>query len=109
MTGYWRKPDETEFSFVGRFFRTDDVGYMDQDGYIFIVDRIKSMINGARFKVYPRRIEGALYKHTEVAEVCVVGTRTTIATKRLRVMCGSSFQNSNCRRRLSAATSCQRR
>lgn len=73
MTGYWRKPDETEFSFVGRFFRTDDVGYMDQDGYIFIVDRIKSMINGARFEVYPRCIEDALYEHTEVAEVCVVG------------------------------------
>jgi len=73
MTGYWRKPDETEFSFVGRFFRTDDVGYMDEDGYIFIVDRIKSMISGARFKVHPRCIEDALYEHTEVAEVCVVG------------------------------------
>jgi len=73
MTGYWRKPDETEFSFVGRFFRTDDVGYMDEDGYIFIVDRIKSMINGAGFKVYPRCIEDALYEHPAVAEVCVVG------------------------------------
>ena len=73
MTGYWRKPDETEFSFVGRFFHTGDVGYMDKDGYIFIVDRIKSMINGAGFKVYPRCIEDALYEHPAVAEVCVVG------------------------------------
>ncbi len=73
MTGYWKKPEETESSFVGRFFRTGDVGYMDEDGYIFIVDRIKDMINAAGFKVYPRRIEDALYQHSAVAEVCVVG------------------------------------
>ena len=39
MTGYWRKPDETESSFSGRFFRTGDVGYMDEDGFVYIVDR----------------------------------------------------------------------
>jgi long-chain acyl-CoA synthetase len=73
MTGYWKQPAETESSFVGRHFRTGDVGYMDEDGYIFIVDRIKDMINAAGFKVYPRRIEDALYEHAAVAEVCVVG------------------------------------
>ena len=73
MTGYWKNPAETESTFVGRFFRTGDVGYMDEDGYIFIVDRIKDMINAAGFKVYPRRIEDALYEHAAVAEVCVVG------------------------------------
>jgi long-chain acyl-CoA synthetase len=73
MTGYWKKPAETESAFVGRFFRTGDVGYMDDGGYIFIVDRIKDMINAAGFKVYPRRIEDALYEHSAVAEVCVVG------------------------------------
>ncbi len=73
MTGYWKKPEETESAFVGRFFRTGDVGYMDEDGYIFIVDRIKDMINAAGFKVYPRRIEDALYEHSAVAEACVVG------------------------------------
>jgi len=73
MTGYWKKPKETESSFVGRFFRTGDVGYMDEEGYVFIVDRIKDMINAAGFKVYPRRIEDALYEHSAVAEVCVVG------------------------------------
>ena len=46
---------------------------MDEDGYVFIVDRIKDMINAAGFKVYPRRIEDALYQHSAVAEVCVVG------------------------------------
>ena len=73
MTGYWQKPQETEGSFVGRFFRTGDVGYMDADGFIYIVDRIKDMINASGFKVYPRRIEDALYEHNAVAEVTVVG------------------------------------
>ena len=73
MTGYWNKPQETEAAFVGRYFRTGDVGYMDEDGYIFIVDRIKDMINVSGFKVYPRRIEDALYAHGAVAEVTVVG------------------------------------
>lgn len=73
MTGYWKKPEETESAFVGRFFRSGDVGYMDDEGFIFIVDRIKDMINAAGFKVYPRRIEDALYEHPAVAECCVVG------------------------------------
>jgi long-chain acyl-CoA synthetase len=73
MPGYWNKPEETEGVFVGRYLRTGDVGYMDEDGYIFIVDRIKDMINASGFKVYPRRIEDALYAHGAVAEVTVVG------------------------------------
>ena len=73
MTGYWNKPQETERSFVGRHLRTGDVGYMDEDGYMFIVDRIKDMINASGFKIYPRRIEDALYEHVAVAEVTVVG------------------------------------
>jgi long-chain acyl-CoA synthetase len=73
MSGYWNKPGETASSFVGRFFRTGDVGYMDADGYVFIVDRIKDMINASGFKVYPRRIEDALYEHGSIAEVTVIG------------------------------------
>jgi long-chain acyl-CoA synthetase len=73
MPGYWNKPQETEKCFVGRFFRTGDVGYMDEDGYVFIVDRIKDMINASGFKIYPRRIEDALYEHGAVAEVTVIG------------------------------------
>jgi long-chain acyl-CoA synthetase len=73
MTGYWNKPQETEKTFVGHFLRTGDVGYMDEDGYIFIVDRIKDMINASGFKIYPRRIEDALYEHPAVAEVTVIG------------------------------------
>jgi long-chain acyl-CoA synthetase len=73
MTGYWNKPEETENAFVGRFFRTGDVGYMDEEGFIFIVDRIKDMINASGFKVYPRRIEDVLYEHPAVEEVTVIG------------------------------------
>lgn len=73
MLGYWNKPEETERSFVGRFFRTGDVGYMDEDGYIFVVDRIKDMINSSGFKIYPRRIEDVLYEHPAVAEAIVIG------------------------------------
>jgi long-chain acyl-CoA synthetase len=71
--GYWKKPQDTEASFVGQFFRTGDVGNMDEDGFVFIVDRIKDMINASGFKVYPRRIEDALYEHSAVDEVTVVG------------------------------------
>ena len=73
MAGYWNKPEETENVFVGRFFRTGDVGYMDEEGFIFIVDRIKDMINASGFKVYPRRIEDVLYEHPAVEEVTVIG------------------------------------
>ena len=73
MKGYWKNPEATRQTFVGRFFRTGDVGYMDEDGYIFIIDRIKDMINCSGYKVYPRRIEDALYEHPAVAETVVIG------------------------------------
>ena len=73
MPGYWNKPEETQDTFVGEYFRTGDVGHMDAEGYIFIVDRIKDMINCAGFKVYPRRIEEAIYEFPAVEEVTVIG------------------------------------
>ena len=73
MTGYWNKPKETAETFSGEYFRTGDVGYMDEDGFIYIVDRIKDMINCSGFKVYPRRIEDAIYTHPSVDEVTVIG------------------------------------
>jgi len=73
MQGYWNRPDATEETFVGDYFRTGDVGYMDEDGFIFIIDRIKDMINCSGFKVYPRRIEDAIISHPAVAEVTVIG------------------------------------
>jgi long-chain acyl-CoA synthetase len=73
MPGYWQKPEETEATFTGGFFRTGDVGYMDADGFTFIVDRMKDMINASGFKVYPRRIEDVLYEHPAVEEATVIG------------------------------------
>ena len=73
MPGYWQKPEETAETFVGDFFRTGDVGYMDEEGFTFIIDRMKDMINASGFKVYPRRVEEAIYAHPCVEEVTVVG------------------------------------
>ena len=73
MAGYWEKPEDNKDVFVGEFLRTGDVGHMDEDGFIFIVDRLKDMINCSGFKVYPRRIEEAIYEFPAVEEVTVVG------------------------------------
>lgn len=73
MTGYWQKPEETKQVFVDGMLRTGDIGYRDQDGYYFLVDRIKDVILCGGFNVYPRVIEEALYQHPAVAEAVVIG------------------------------------
>jgi long-chain acyl-CoA synthetase len=73
MKGYWRKEVETETAFVDGFFLTGDIGYMDEDGYFYIVDRKKDMIISGGFNVYPRVIEEALYEHPDVEEAIVIG------------------------------------
>jgi long-chain acyl-CoA synthetase len=71
--GYWNKPKETAESFVGDRFLTGDVGYMDADGYFYLVDRKKDMIISGGFNVYPQMIEQAIYTHPAVQEVIVIG------------------------------------
>ncbi|GBC59206.1 long-chain fatty acid--CoA ligase [Desulfonema ishimotonii] len=75
--GYWNKPEETDEVFVtlaGKsFFRTGDICRMDEEGYFYIVDRSKRMINAAGFKVWPAEVESVLYRHPAVLEACVVG------------------------------------
>lgn len=73
MNGYWQADDATREVFVGDYFRTGDVGYMDEKGYTFIVDRIKDLIICSGFNVYPRRVEDAIYQNPKVEEVTVVG------------------------------------
>ena len=73
MPGYWNAREETDNVFVGDYFRTGDIGYMDEDGYTFIVDRLKDLILCSGFNVYPRHVEDAIYKHTAVEEVTVIG------------------------------------
>ncbi|WP_245297180.1 MULTISPECIES: long-chain fatty acid--CoA ligase [Rhodomicrobium] len=77
MKGYWNKPEETKAAFVGKFFRTGDVGIMDADGFTYIVDRIKDLILCSGYNVYPRRIEEAIYQHPAVEEVTVIGIPDT--------------------------------
>nr|WP_230483887.1 long-chain fatty acid--CoA ligase [Sphingomonas sp. Leaf21] len=73
MSGYWHKSAETEQVFIHGALRTGDVGYLDEDGYLFIVDRIKDVILCGGYNVYPRMIEEALYEHPAVAEAVVIG------------------------------------
>jgi long-chain acyl-CoA synthetase len=75
MKGYWNKPAETAEAFVGDFLRTGDVARMDEDGYLFIEDRIKDLIICSGYNVYPRRVEEAIYEHAAVEEVTVIGIR----------------------------------
>ncbi|NRF68719.1 long-chain fatty acid--CoA ligase [Aquincola sp. S2] len=74
MQGYWKRPEASAAAFTADgYLRTGDVGRMDEDGFVFIVDRCKDMILCSGFNVYPRNIEEAIYEHPAVAEVCVIG------------------------------------
>ncbi|HEY4065291.1 MAG TPA: AMP-binding protein, partial [Burkholderiaceae bacterium] len=74
MKGYWKNEDATARSMTkDGFFRTGDVARMDDDGFVFIVDRTKDMLLCGGFNVYPRVIEEAIYEHPSVEEVCVIG------------------------------------
>lgn len=73
MRGYWRRPDATAAVLRHGYLQTGDVGYLDEDGYLFIVDRLKDMITVGGFKVFPRAIEEALYAHGSVREATVIG------------------------------------
>jgi long-chain acyl-CoA synthetase len=72
--GYWKKPEATASAMTADgFFRTGDVGYMDEDGFVYIVDRTKDMLLCGGFNVYPRNIEEAIYQHPSVEEASVIG------------------------------------
>ena len=77
--GYWNKPDANRDCFVDvdgkKFFRTGDLGRVDEDGYFFIVDRLKRMINASGFKVWPAEVEAMLYAHPAVQEAVIIGTK----------------------------------
>jgi long-chain acyl-CoA synthetase len=73
MKGYWQRSESTANVMVDGCLRTGDVGYLDADGYTFIIDRIKDMISVGGFKVFPRRVEDVLYSHPAVKEAVVIG------------------------------------
>ena len=76
--GYWRQEQATREAFLEhdgkRFFRTGDLGYYDEEGYFFITDRLKRMINASGFKVWPAEVEAMLYAHPAIQEACVIGS-----------------------------------
>jgi long-chain acyl-CoA synthetase len=73
MQGYWMRPDESRTSLRGGWLHTGDVGRMDADGYVYITDRVKDMINVSGFKVWPAEVEQYLYKMPGVQEAAVYG------------------------------------
>ncbi|MFF9089285.1 class I adenylate-forming enzyme family protein [Streptomyces sp. NPDC014991] len=73
VPGYWRRPDATAETFPGGELRTGDIGFMDEQGWLYVVDRKKDMINASGFKVWPREVEDVLYTHPAVREAAVVG------------------------------------
>lgn len=75
MKGYWNRPDATADTFNGEWFMTGDMGYMDQDGYFYIVDRKKDMIIAGGYNIYPREVEEILYEHPAIKECVVVGIK----------------------------------
>jgi fatty-acyl-CoA synthase len=79
MRGYWNQPQATEETFVEiggkRFLRTGDLARVDEDGYFFMVDRLKRMINASGYKVWPAEVEALLYHHPAILEACVIAAR----------------------------------
>jgi fatty-acyl-CoA synthase len=79
FSGYWEKPEDTAQSLIeidGKLFlRTGDLGRVDEDGYFFMVDRLKRMINASGFKVWPTEVESLMYQHPAVLEACVIGSK----------------------------------
>jgi fatty-acyl-CoA synthase len=77
--GYWKRPEATEAAFVEfegqRFFRSGDLGRTDEDGYFFLTDRLKRMINASGFKVWPAEVEALMFRHPAIQEACVISTR----------------------------------
>lgn len=73
--GYWNMPEATSDAFVDGWFHTGDLGKVDEDGYLYIVDRKKDMLICGGYNVYPREVEEVLYKHPAILEVAVIGVK----------------------------------
>jgi fatty-acyl-CoA synthase len=77
--GYWKRPEATAAAFIEldgkRFFRSGDLGRMDEQGYFFITDRLKRMINASGFKVWPAEVEALMFRHPAIQEACIISTR----------------------------------
>ena len=79
FSGYWKQPAATAAAFIEidgkRFFRSGDLGHVDEEGYFFITDRLKRMINASGFKVWPAEVEALMFRHPAIQEACIISTR----------------------------------
>ncbi len=77
--GYWNDPQKTAEAFIDidgkKFFRSGDLGYMDDEGYFFFTDRLKRMINASGYKVWPAEVEAMMYENKEIQECCIIASR----------------------------------
>ncbi|WEH42628.1 AMP-binding protein [Streptomyces sp. AM 2-1-1] len=84
VSGYWNLPEATAAAFPDGELRTGDIGFMDHQGWLYVVDRKKDMINASGFKVWPREVEDVLYTHPAVREAAVVGVPDTYRGETVR-------------------------
>ena len=79
FSGYWKRPEATAAAFIEidgkRFFRSGDLGRVDEEGYFFITDRLKRMINASGFKVWPAEVEALMFRHPAIQEACIISTK----------------------------------
>jgi long-chain acyl-CoA synthetase len=85
MKGYWNRPQETEAALRSGWLHSGDIGRMDEEGYVFIVDRVKDMINVSGFKVWPAEVEHYLYRIPGIREVAVYGVPDALKGEAVRV------------------------
>ncbi len=107
--GYWERPDETKNAFLGDWFRTGDIGVMDEDGFVKIVDRKKDMILVSGFNVYPNEVEDCVAMHPGVLEVAAIGVADAKSTEAVKIFVVKKVQTltdveleEHCRKSLAA-------
>jgi long-chain acyl-CoA synthetase len=126
MAAYWNRPEDSAKTFVDGALRTGDIGYLDEEGYLFLVDRIKDVILCGGYNVYPRVIEDAAYLHPAVEEAIAIGIPdkyrgqspklfvklhegTSLTAEELKAFLAEQISKIECRARSSFAMRCPRR
>ena len=88
--GYWKRPEATEQAFFElegkKFFRSGDLGRVDEDGYFFITDRLKRMINASGFKVWPAEVEALMFQHPAIQEACIIAAKDAYRGETVKAM-----------------------
>ena len=99
FSGYWKRPDATADAFIEldgkQFFRSGDLGRVDEEGYFFITDRLKRMINASGFKVWPAEVEALMFRHPAIQEACIISTADTYRGESVKavVVLRAAFKN----------------